>query len=188
MNAVFTPKPTRIDTERYQKMVAAGVLNKYDRIELIEGEMLDMAPIGSQHAALTARLNRMLVLGTQNLAAVFPGGPINLGDFSEPQPDLLVLRPRADDYSAQLPTGADALLIVEVSDSTLAFDQGVKLSLYARFGIPEYWVVDVASKGIVVYREPADNGYRNSLRYTIGDTVSPLALPQVVISVRELFG
>lgn len=188
MNAVFTPTPMRITTDRYQKMVAAGVLTRHDRIELIEGEMLDRAPIGAQHAALTARLAQLFILAVCGSAIVSPGGPVNLGDFSEPQPDVTLLKYRSDYYGSGIPEAADVLLLIEVSDSTLAFDQGDKLSLYARYSVPEYWVIDVEGKRVVTYREPTPKGYVRKLEFAAAETVSPQAFPDVKIVVLEIFG
>jgi len=102
MNAAFTPTRMRITTDRYQKMVATGVLTKYDRIELIEGEMLNMAPIGPKHATVADRLARLFMLAVHDAAIVSCGRPVNLGDFSDPQPDVMLLKPRLDDYSNAL--------------------------------------------------------------------------------------
>ena len=99
MSVAFVPEKIRISVDRYQKMVAAGVLTERDRIELIDGEMINRAPIGPKHAALTARLTKLFVLAVGDTAIVSPGGPVNLGDFSEPQPDVLLLRPRGDYYA-----------------------------------------------------------------------------------------
>jgi Uma2 family endonuclease len=188
MNAAFTPTRTRITTNRYQMMVATGVLTKYDRIELIEGDMLDMAPIGTRHSAITSRLTELFVLAVSRSATVVVGGPVNLGEFSEPQPDLMLLKRRADFYSGKIPESADVLLLIEVSDSSLAFDQGVKLNLYARYGVAEYWVVDVEGKRVVTYREPAAKAYGCTLEFTAADTVTPQAFPDITIAVGEIFG
>lgn len=188
MNATFTPTRTRITADRYQKMVTTGVLTKYDRIELIEGEMLDMAPIGAKHSAITARLHELFVLAVSRSATIVGGGPVNLGEFSEPQPDLMLLKRRTDFYSGRIPVAADVLLLIEVSDSTLTFDQGVKLSLYARHGVAEYWVVDVESQRVVIYREPTAKGYVRKLEFTAAETVSSQAFPDVKIVVREILG
>jgi Uma2 family endonuclease len=187
MSSAFTPTRTRITTNRYQMMVAAGVLTKYDRIELIEGDMLDMAPIGLRHSALTSRLHEFFVLAAARLATVVSGGPVNLGEYSEPQPDLMLLKRRADFYSGKFPEAADVLLLIEVSDSSLSFDQGVKLNLYARYGISEYWVVDVEGRRIVTYREPAAKGYLRRSEFTAAETVVPQAFPGISIAVGELF-
>ena len=187
MNAVFTPKRTRITTDRYQRMVAAGVLTKRDRVELIEGEMIDMAPIGAGRVAITGKLNQLLVLALGKAALVIPGCPVNLGDLSEPQPDLTILKPRADFYATQLPEAADALLLIEVSDSTLAYDRGVKLFLYARYGVAEYWIVNIAARRIEIYREPTGPGYAKRLEAQSGEVISPQAFPDVKVPVREIF-
>jgi Uma2 family endonuclease len=188
MSAAFIPTRTRITTDRYQMMVATGVLTKYDRVELIEGEMFDMAPIGTRHSAITSRLNELLVLALARSATVVVGGPVNLGEFSEPQPDLMLLKRRGDFYSSKIAEAADVLLLIEVSDSSLSFDQGVKLNLYARYGVTEYWVVDVEGKRVVTYREPTANGFVRALEFTTADVVVPLAFPAVKIAVGEVFG
>ncbi len=177
----------RITTDRYQKMVATGVLTKYDRIELIEGEMLNMAPIGPKHATVADRLARLFMLAVHDAAIVSCGRPVNLGDFSDPQPDVMLLKPRLDDYGNAHPNAADVLLLIEVSDSTLTFDQSTKLSLYARYGVSEYWVVDVEGKRIVVYREPAAKGYVRKLEFSAPNAISPQAFPDVEVAVREIF-
>ncbi|MBC7982642.1 MAG: Uma2 family endonuclease [Candidatus Obscuribacterales bacterium] len=187
MNAVFTPARTRISVDRYQKMIAAGVLTKYDRIELIEGEMIDMPPIGKMHSAVSSRLNELFVLKSSGAATVVVAGPINLGDFSEPQPDLMLLKRRADFYSTKIPEAEDVLLIAEVSDSTLAFDQTTKLKLYGQHGIKEYWIVDIAAKRIIVHREPIANGYTRRLEFQAPDSLSPEAFPSMAIALSDLF-
>jgi Uma2 family endonuclease len=187
MSSAFTPTRTRITTNRYQMMVAAGVLTKYDRIELIEGDMLDMAPIGLKHSALTSRLHELFVLAASRSATVVGGGPVNLGEYSEPQPDLMLLKRRADFYSGKFPEATDVLLLIEVSDSSLSFDQGIKLNLYARHGISEYWVVDVEGRRIVTYREPTSKGYLRNAEFAAVDTVAPQAFPDVKVAVGEIF-
>jgi Uma2 family endonuclease len=187
MSVAFVPEKIRISVDRYQKMVATGVLTERDRIELIEGEMINMAPIGPKHAALTARLTKLLVLAVGDTAIVSPGGPVNLGEFSEPQPDLLLLRARGDYYAGKIPEAVDVLLLIEISDSTLAFDQSTKRALYARHGVVEYWIVDVEGKRIEVHREPTANGYARALGFSMGDTVSPQAFPAVRLIVQNLF-
>jgi Uma2 family endonuclease len=177
----------RISVDRYRKMVETGVLTEYDRIELIDGDMINMAPIGPNHAAVTAQLNRLFVLSAGDLAIVSPGGPIKLGEYSEPQPDLMLLKPRADFYATRIPTPPDVLLLVEVSDSSLAFDQSTKRALYARHGIAEYWVVDIPRQRIHVYCQPTADGYGEALERARTDTVSPRALPAVQVTVGTLF-
>jgi Uma2 family endonuclease len=187
MNAIFTPTRLRVTTERYQKMVETGVLTKYDRVELIEGEILEMAPIGRKHSSLTARLNERFVLALAQSATVIVGGPVNLGQFSEPQPDLMLLRRRADFYWERIPEAADILLLIEVSDSSLAFDQGAKRALYARNAVPEYWVIDVQARLVVAYLEPTETGYTRTLEYAAAECVSPQAFPELKLTVSEIF-
>lgn len=187
MGAAFVREKTRISVDRYQRMIAAGVLTHRDRIELLDGEMINMAPIGPKHAALTARLTKFFIMAVGDAAVVSPGGPVNLGDFSEPQPDVLLLRPRQDFYAGKIPDASDVLLLIEVSDSTLAFDQGTKRALYARHGVTEYWIVDVEGKNLHIHREPAAHGYAQSRVLGTTDSASPRALPEVRLMVQELF-
>ena len=187
MSTVFTPTRMRITVDRYQKMVAAGVLTSSDRVELIEGEILDMAPIGTHHASVTGLLFKRLVLSLGDSATVRAGNPIDLGSFSEPQPDLLVLKPRADNYRYAHPQAEDVLLLIEVADTSLTFDQGAKRELYARFGVSEYWVVDVSGQRICAYLAPVQGAFQRSREYLIDETISPQAFPDVKLAVRELF-
>jgi Uma2 family endonuclease len=168
-------------------MVATGVFTSDDRIELIEGEMLNMAPIGPKHATVADRLAQLFTLALHDAAIVSCGRPLNLGDFSNPQPDVMVLKSRSDDYGNTHPDAADVLLLIEVSDSTLTFDQSTKLSLYARYGVSEYWVVDVEGKRIVAYREPAASGYISKLEFSAPSAISPEAFPNIEVALRELF-
>jgi Uma2 family endonuclease len=181
------PQRARISADRYQKMVATGVLTKYDRVELIDGDILDLPPIGLSHSAVTARLNKLFVLSVADSAIVSPGGSVKLSDYSVPQPDLMLLKPRDDFYSGHIPTAPDVLLLVEVSDSSLAFDQGAKRALYARHGVIEYWVVDIPGKCVHVYREPTAEGYATWLEHSMADVVSPRELPVVQVTAGPLF-
>lgn len=169
-------------------MVATGVLTKYDRVELIEGDMLDMAPMGTMHSAITSRLHEVFVLAASRSATVVSGGPVNLGGFSQPQPDLMLLKRRVDFYGGKTPEAPDVLLLIEVSDSSLAFDQGVKLNLYARYGVVEYWVVDVEGRRLVTYREPSAKGYLRKTEFEAADAVAPHAFPDLKIAVGQIFG
>lgn len=191
MNAVFTPKRTRISTAMFHKMVDTGVLPINHRIELIEGELLEMAPIGAQHAALTARLTRLFNLAVGDSAIVSPGNPVDLGGFSTPQPDVMLLKYRPDFYASGIPTASDVLLVLEVSDSTLSFDQTDKQNLYSRYSVPEYWVIDVSGKRLLTFREPgvvAGQGYLRRLQFGVSDTVSPLAFPNLKLPVKDILG
>jgi Uma2 family endonuclease len=176
---------TRISVERYQKMIATGVLTKCDRVELIEGEMFDTAPTGLRHAMISARLGRLCFDGVgADLATIFIGGPVDLGGFSEPQPDVLLVRPRA---YAKIPEAGDVLLAIEISDSSLAYDRGTKASLYARYGIAEYWIVDAEGECVEIYTDPASNTYGGKATARGTELITPRALPSLRITVREIF-
>jgi Uma2 family endonuclease len=187
MNAAFLPSRMRFSVDHYHKMIAAGVLTEYDHVELIDGEILEMAPIGSPHTATTALLTEWLSLGLNRAATISVGGPLVLGDFSEPEPDLMLLTRREDFYRTQHAVASDVLLLIEVSDSSLAYDQGIKRALYARSGVGEYWVVDLAGRRVFTYREPSESGYAYSCACGQAETISPLAFPALQLSVRDLF-
>jgi len=188
MSSAFTRTRMRIGTDRYEMMIASGVLTKYDRIELVEGDMLDMAPIGDQHTAITSRLNEFFVFAVARSATIVGGGAIKLGNFSQPQPDLMLLKRRVDFYSGKRPEAPDVLLLIEVSDSSLAFDLGVKLNLYARYGVSEYWVIDVEGRRVVCHREPTSKGYAGTTEHAAGDSLVPQAFPDLKVAVDEIFG
>jgi Uma2 family endonuclease len=188
MNVVGTERPrARISVDRYQRMIAAGILTKDDHIELIEGDMLTMAPMGAPHASLSMRLTKLLFRGAGDVAEVSVGGPVKLGDFSEPQPDLSLLRPRTD-YGTRIPEPSDVLLLIEISDSSLGFDQTTKLRLYALYGITEYWIVDVEGSRIVIYRSPVAGAYAERLEVSGTGVASPRALPELRVAAHALFG
>ena len=187
MSALSIPPRTRITAERYETMIASGALTKHDRVQLIEGEILEMAPIGPRHAMLVNRLTKWLVLGVKEAGMVSTGHMLRLGEASALEPDVLVLKPRDDDYGTAHPRAADVLLLIEVSDSSLAFDQSTKLDLYARHGITEYWVVDAGGRRIVMYREPAEGRYAQQSEASAADAASSRAFPDVRIEVGRLF-
>ncbi len=176
---------TRISVERYQRMIATGVLTRDDRVELIEGEMFDMAPTGSRHAAVSMNFYE-LFSAARGLARVSFGGPVKLGEFSEPQPDVMLLRLR-DDYKTRIPEAADVLLAVEIADSSLACDRITKLALYARHGIAEYWIVDVTAECVERYRDPVSNAYLDKRIAGGAEVVAPRALSSLRITVRDIF-
>lgn len=188
MSTVDVPERMRISVERYLKMVAIGVLRENDSVELIEGDIFNMPPIGPPHVSVVTLLNKIFVLGAGEAALVTPGGSIPLGNFSMPEPDLMLLKPRADAYRSRYPEVADLLLVVEVSDSSLAFDQGVKRALYARHGIAEYWVVDIPHRRVHRYLEPTRDGWYSQTEILApGDIIAPQALPTVQVGVGPLF-
>jgi Uma2 family endonuclease len=178
----------RFTLDEYHRMVDAGILHEDDRVELIRGEIVQMSPIGSRHAATVARLNQELVTRLRGRAILWPQNPITILPDSEPQPDLVLLRYREDFYRPALPGPADVVLVVEVADSSVRYDRTVKKGLYAEAGIPEYWIVDVDAARIEVSRDPAGGDYRSTTSTAPGDTLAPAAFPDAALSVADLLG
>jgi Uma2 family endonuclease len=185
--ARYPATPRRLLTvDEYHRMGEAGILTEDDRVELIEGELVAMAPIGSEHVAASNALNRLLVMAVGTRGIVSAQNPVRLTRRSEPQPDFAVLRPR--DYRAALPRPEDALLVVEVAASSLDYDRTVKLALYARSEIPEVWIVNLAAGEVETYRSPVGDEY--SFVATAGrtDILTMTALPDVRIPVADILG
>ena len=177
----------RFTSAEYHAMAKAGILSEDERVELIAGEIVRMAPIGSRHAGCVKRLNRRFSrLGDRALVSV--QDPIALSPAHEPEPDLAILRPRQDDYTQSHPTPADVLLVIEVADFTVEYDRDVKIPLYARAGIPEAWLVDLIQRVIEVYRDPSENGYRETRVLHYGDPLSPQAFPDFELIVEAILG
>jgi Uma2 family endonuclease len=176
-----------LSSEDYHQMLEAGILAEDERVELIQGEILEMSPIGNRHAACLRRLLRLLPPALGPDVMIDAQNPIQLPEErSEPQPDLALLRAREDGYAAQPPTAGDILLLIEVADSSLDYDRDVKVPLYGRCGIPETWLIDLPGDAIVVYRRPGSQGYQSSERLGRGDTLSPEALPHLRLAVAAL--
>lgn len=167
--------PHLFTREDYHKMVASGVLTADDRVELIHGEILEKMPIGPSHGGCVKRLNYFFTRLAGDSVIVSVQDPLALGAYSEPQPDLALLRPRPDFYADSHPEAADVLLLIEVSDSSIMFDRRTKLPLYATYGIPEVWIVDLSRREITVHRDPAADRYREESVYRRATPV-PLGL------------
>lgn len=180
--------PWRFTVADYHRMAEAGILGEDDRVELIEGEIIRMSPIGREHAGCVKYLTNVLGQGIDAAAIVAVQDPLVLGDHSEPEPDLMILRRRPDYYRSGHPTPADVLLIVEVADTSLEYDRQVKVPLYARDGIPETWLLNLAQEHIVVYRDPGAEGYRSVRVARRGETISPLACPDLSLAVADVLG
>jgi Uma2 family endonuclease len=174
--------------EEYYRMVDAGILKPRDRVELIEGEIVEMSPIGNRHVACVSRTNHLFVTAFKKRAIVSPQNPLRLNNYNEPQPDFIILKPREDYYSSQSCTPDDTFFVVEISDTTLRYDTRVKLPLYARFGVPELWIENLQKDVLLVCREPIGNNYKTQLTLTRGDSISPIAFPDVVFAVEDLLG
>ena len=167
----------------YHLMAEAGMLGEDDRVELIEGEIVAMNPIGSRHAAAVNRLNRLLSQAVGERAIVSVQNPVQLGERSEPQPDLVLLKPRPDFYAGAHPGPDDLLLLVEVADASADYDRQVKLPLYARAGVPEGWLVDLDGRAVEVYRRPSAHGYDTTERVARGQSLPVPGLPDARLAV-----
>ena len=172
----------------YHRMGEVGILTERDRVELIEGELIAMSPIGSEHAGTVNALNRLLVQAVGERGVVAVQNPVRLDDLSEPQPDFAVLKPRADDYRRATPRSADVLLIVEVADTSLAYDRDVKRSLYARHGVPEFWIVNLATNEVEVCRAPTGDQYASVSHVGRDGVLEPELLSGVTIAVAAILG
>lgn len=161
MPARYLPERTRLDVHQFQRMGEAGILDPDARVELVDGELLNMAPIGPRHAFAVATLARLLgrAAGEDELF-VTSQSPVILSRFSEPQPDVLVLRGPVRRYCQQTPRAEDVIVLVEVSDTTLAFDRGRKLRVYARAGVEEVWLLDLQANALEMHRHPRSGRYR----------------------------
>ena len=171
--------------EQYEQMVRAGVFGEDDRLELIEGEVIQMSPIGGLHIQVVNRLTQVLVRRLEERAIVSVQNLIRLAN-SEPQPDPALLRPEIDDRKGAVPQAEDVLLVIEAGDSTASYDRAVKGPLYARSGIPETWLIDLAEGVVEVYREPAAAGYRRKQTYGAGEELTPEALPHLRLAVADI--
>ncbi len=169
-------------------MLDAGILHEDDRVELIAGEIVAMSPINAPHAGHVKRLIRLFTSRLGDRALISAQDPVQLGEDSQPQPDVALLKPRDDFYARSHPTPADVLLIVEVSDSTVDYDRDVKAPLYAPAGVPELWLVNLADGRLEADRLQGPKGYREQRRLWPGDEIAPLAFPEVIFRVDEILG
>ncbi len=184
MTPVMTKR--RFTTDEYHQMIKVGILKEDDRVELIGGEIIKMAAIGSRHAACVKKLNRLFSQGLAAHVLVGVQDPITLEDGSEPEPDIALLYPREHFYVTRHPGPHDVFLVIEVADSSLTYDQEVKLLLYARAGIAEAWLVDLGHDEIVVYRDPSPRGYQTMQTFKPGEALSPQAFSDLTLLVSDV--
>lgn len=178
----------KFDVRDYYRLAEAGILREDDHVELIEGEIVTMVPIGSGHSGAVAALTYVFMHAAGSRATVVGQHPLRLSDISEPQPDVMLLKPRADFYRSGHPTAADVLLLIEVAQSSLRYDRGVKLPLYARHGVPEVWIVDLANRVVEVHRDPQPDGYAGSATFGPGEMLEPALLPGLRLPVVDAIG
>ncbi|OGL15589.1 MAG: hypothetical protein A3F92_05775 [Candidatus Rokubacteria bacterium RIFCSPLOWO2_12_FULL_71_22] len=167
-------------------MGQVGILGPEDRVELIEGEIVRMSAIGRGHAFTVMMLTNLLVKAVGDRALVSPGNPVRLTRHTEPQPDLMLLRPDVDYRHEPFVGPGHVLLVIEVAESSLTWDRGVKLRLYARAAIPEVWIVDVEHERVEVHRDPAGGVYRAVEVVPRGGRLGPAALPGVEIAAAAV--
>jgi len=186
MRTEVTKKLFTVD--EYYRMGEAGILRPSDRVELINGEIIEMSPVGNFHVACVDRANALFARVLEGKAIVSIQNPVRLGTYNEPQPDVLLLRPRPDFYASKKHTPEDVFLVIEVSDTTLSYDRDVKLAIYAISGVSEVWIEDLQHGLLLVHRNPADDLYKTCLTFRRGDSVSMTAFPDVVLKVDDLLG
>ena len=174
--------------QEFHRIAEAGVLREDDRVELVDGEIVEMTPIGSAHAACVDRLLVLLQRCLEDRGILRVQGPIRLDAHSEPQPDLAVLKPRADFYASAHPTPGDVLLVVEVADTSTRYDRDMKLPLYARAAIPETWLVDLLNERVEVFTQPTPQGYHSSRQTRRGERLTSDALPAADLLVDDIVG
>jgi Uma2 family endonuclease len=178
----------RFTSREYEQIIAAGVFAEDDRVELLEGEIVEMSPIGPSHSGCVLRLTELLYKMQSPPWMVRVQDPIHLSEFSEPQPDISVVQRRSDYYANGHPEPEDILLLIEVSESSLAYDRDIKLPLYARAGIPEVWVVALLHQTVDVYRLPGEDGYGEKRMAQRGDVLTAVNLPGVSLDVADILG
>lgn len=172
----------------YERMAEVGILDTDSRVELLEGEIVTMAAIGSRHAGVVNRATRLLNRRVGEDVLVTPGNPLRLPPRSEPEPDLMLVRFRPDFYSAGHPSARDTLLVIEVSDSSIGKDRTVKVPIYARQGIPEVWVIDVEGDRVIVHTRPGGGDYGLVRSAHRGEELRPALVSDVAITVDEVLG
>ncbi len=182
------PRRYRLSTDQYERLAAVGVIPPDTRVELIDGELIEMPPMNPPHSAVVMRLDALWQRIAGQERAIRTSMPLKIDWDGEPWPDLVVLSSPIDEYATRHPLAAEALLVIEVSDTTLDDDQKIKGPKYARAGVGEYWVVDINGDRVWVYTEPGASGYGFRHAYHRGESASPLAFPDVPIAVEAILG
>ena len=175
----------RFTVEEYHKLGEAGIFDEDDRVELLDGEIILMSPVGYRHAKAVRRLLKLFIRQSRDRFEVDAQDPVVISDYSEPQPDVLLLDPEVDAYEG-LPEARHTHLVVEVADSTLRYDRGRKLKAYARAGIAELWIVNLKDDVIEVYRDPSGEEYLTERVARGQERVAPLAFPDVKVTVSKI--
>ena len=172
----------------YYRMAAAGVFSEDDRVELIEGEIVEMNPIGSRHAACVGRLTKLLERLTGDRSIVWVQNPVQVNDYSEPLPDVTLLKPRDDFYAQANPQAADVLLIIEVADSSVEYDRDIKIPLYAQAGIAEVWLINLPKETIEIYSQPLEGAYQETRLVKRGESLASKSIANLIIAADAILG
>ena len=178
--------PYRFTSDQFLKMGELELFHQDDRVELMEGEIFSMVPPGSVHTSRNSKAARVFIRAIDDSLAMVSIGSIRLSDNTTLEPDLLIVLPRADEYKHELPTPEDVLLVIEVSFSTLRLDRTRKLGLYARAGVPEYWILNAIDTVIEAHSVPINGHYTQSRTYRPGETISPASFPEITFDVSEI--
>ena len=180
------PSRRRFTVAEYYAMADAGILAPDERVELLDGDVIAMPPINEWHASRVGRFTNTLPAQLQGQAIVWIQNPVHLDDNSEPEPDVMLLRWRDDFYESEHPGPADVLLLIEVSDTTVDYDRGAKLSAYAAAGIPEVWIASRRDRRIESYADPTGDAYATVRHYGVGESIAPQAFPDVILQVDQI--
>ncbi len=185
----MTVVPTRhhFTVHDYARMRETGILTEDDRVELLDGEIYVMSPIGSLHVGIVNKLNKLLTNAVGDAGIISIQNPIRLSDYSEPQPDITILSPRDDFYTSALATPDDVLLVIEIADNSLAYDRGEKLPRYARSHISEVWIIDVNKLLIEQYTQPVQDEYTQLHKVLFGHTIQATKLASVCLNTQQIF-
>lgn len=178
--------PWRFTVDEYHRIAESGVFGEDDRVELIEGEISRMSPLGSRHVSQVTEATWLLGRRLGDDVRVSVQSPIRLHEYGEPQPDLAVIRAR--NYDDQLPGPDVVLIVIEVADTSVSYDRGVKFPLYARSSIPEAWLVDLVGHAVERHSDPTVDGYATVVRFRSGETIASLVLPDLVLDVDAVLG
>ncbi len=182
------PTPRRFSVDEYYAMAEAGILARDERVELIDGEIITMSPIGNPHGAGVDRATDLIVPLVTGRAIVRVQAHVRLADNCQPEPDLMLLVRRGDFYSTEAPGPSDVLLLIEVADSSLSYDRNRKLPLYARHGIPEVWIENIPGRVVEAYSNPVNGEYTQARTYRPGEIITPQAFPDLELPVSQLVG
>lgn len=184
--AIANPQKHLTDIDEWRRLGEAGIFPPDSRLELINGEIIEMSPIGCNHAGHVIRLMNFFAARIAGKAIMNAQNPLQLGDLSEPEPDFMLLKPNPDFYSTRHPAAADVFLLIEVADSSLDFDRNQKMHLYALHRIPEYWLLNLNEASVEIYRKPTGDLYAEKRTLMTGDSIALSELPGITIDIGDI--